>query len=130
MSLAILICDDEVALAEEVGQYFQLSGWLVSVANSFREATDCLMSKAQFDCLLTDWRMPETPGDSLVAFAIALPAIKVPKVIAIMSGVNVELTSEFGDLVTFVVRKPFDPKQVEARFLSELESLKTQGQGQ
>ena len=127
MSYAILICDDEAQLAEEVAQYFELNGWSVCVALSFREASERFMSERQFDCLLTDWLLPETPGDALVAFAIALPAGKAPKVIAIMSGVSVSLASEFGDLVNFLVRKPFDPKLVEALFLSELEGLKVRG---
>jgi PAS domain S-box-containing protein len=61
---SILVIDDEADVAELLADILRSDGHRVTIANSGREALDRI-SRASFDVLLTDLRMPELDGPGL-----------------------------------------------------------------
>lgn len=121
----ILICDDEIELARELCEWFELSGWSAVTAGSAAEARDELLRGAAPDVLLSDRRMPGEDGDSLLIFARSLPDARRPRVTALMSGDARLDTKPCPAGVDFVFLKPVDPDQIRDAFLRSLDNTGT-----
>jgi len=120
MTPRILICDDEVAVADELSEFFGLSGWVSVATYSSSEARRRLLHSYEFDCLLTDNAMPEETGLSLIAFARSLYAPYKPLVSCVMTGMMVDMP-EFSTEV-LRVQKPFDAFELQCRMRDLLEA--------
>ncbi|MGX1309818.1 CheY-like chemotaxis protein [Amorphus suaedae] len=116
---SILICDDEVEIVEELAEFFHSCGWQVRLACTGADAKRILLEGGCRDVLLTDLRLDDVDGSSLVTFSSELPAGKRPQLHAIMTGYVVENTTaeELGADALYL--KPVDPlalvKDVEHR---------------
>jgi DNA-binding response OmpR family regulator len=108
---SILVCDDEVELAEELGEFFGSHGWRVAVSGSAAEAEQTLQSGFAPTCLLTDLRLADVDGEALVAFARKLPSPLRPAVVAVITGHvvdSIEATDLGADLLYVKPAEPFD----------------------
>jgi len=119
--LSILLCDDEVALAEELAEYLAGAGWRVSLCHAAGEAMMMLLNGLKPDILLTDLRIDDQDGATLVGFAKALPQSQRPRIHAIMTG-DVAPAIMAGELgVDALYVKPIDPETLVADFEARLE---------
>ncbi len=84
--LSILICDDEVELADELAEYLEAMGWSVRVVTRGPDAEQLLQAGIRPACLLTDLRVLDYNGADLIALARRLPAEFRPLVIGAMTG--------------------------------------------
>lgn len=83
---SILICDDEVELADELAEYLEAMGWRVRVVTRGEEAEAVLRDGIRPECLLTDLRILDYDGTDLVALARSLPVEDQPLVVGVMTG--------------------------------------------
>lgn len=106
----ILIVDDEEILREMLRDFFEMSGFAVTEASSGKQAFE-LVQSTQFDCVVSDVRMPGGDGIEL-ARNIHLLSQPKPKVILVTgySDITEDESKEFG--VLFIVYKPFMPKDL------------------
>lgn len=107
---SIIVCDDEVELAQEIGEFFQAQGWRVRLSATASAVRAALDSGFAPSCLLTDLRLGQDgDGAALISYARRLSPPLRPKVIALITGHVAESTpaGNFGaDLLYF---KPADP---------------------
>lgn len=120
---SIIVCDDELELAHEIGEFFDSNGWRVLVCGSASDVKQALAGGFVATCLLTDLRLGDGDGAELVEFARALPPARRPKVIAMITGhaADPAAVGNFGaDLLYF---KPVDPFAVLADVTSRIAAL-------
>jgi DNA-binding NtrC family response regulator len=86
----ILIVDDDDSLRRVLEFQLVEAGYEVTASSSGREALG-FFSNEEFDCLITDWRMPQMTGSQLVQQATA-----------IKSEIPVIVITAFGDVDTAV----------------------------
>jgi DNA-binding response OmpR family regulator len=106
---SIIVCDDELELANEIGEFFDSNGWRVLVCGSASHVRQALSEGFVATCLLTDLRLGDGNGAELIEFARRLPPGRRPKVIAMITGhaADPAAAGNFGaDLLYF---KPVDP---------------------
>jgi CheY-like chemotaxis protein len=109
---SILICDDEVELAAEIGEYLDALGWMVRVTYSGPAAMEMLNSGDRVDCLLTDLRIADFDGADLIAYARGLPLDRQPTVIGVITG-HLEEWIEASDIGADALHiKPIDPDRL------------------
>lgn len=65
----VLVVDDESMVRTACSRILQVEGWDVSVAASGREGLALLDQGVQFDCVVSDVRMPDVDGFEFVATA-------------------------------------------------------------
>lgn len=125
MSNAILICDDEVDLGEELAELFEGRGWRAFYFQSSLMAADFLGAGLRVDCLFTDLRMPGKTGLDLAMVTAAMPENQRPSLIVFMTGQEPGLISETVPAPDMLLSKPFDPilaaEQIEHRLLNPAE---------
>jgi CheY-like chemotaxis protein len=115
---SILVCDDEIEIAEELAEFFASNGWRVRLCNNAGTAKRMLLEGPRPLALLTDLRLDDIDGAALVEFSRGLPRYKRPMLHAIMTGYVRETTTP-ADLGTDVLyMKPVDP----VALLDDLES--------
>lgn len=109
---SILVCDDEREVAEELAEFLAGTGWQVRLAYAAEEAMALLRGGLRPDVLLTDLRLAEDDGRSLIRFSARLPGERRPRIHAIMTGyVGKDTTvEELG--VDALYMKPLDPAQL------------------
>lgn len=106
---SVLICDDELDLAEELGEFFTSLGWTVTVCNAGHEAARLLQSGLAPACLLTDLRLGDMDGAGLVEVARRLPEPIRPRVVVVITG-NILGCATKASLDADLLRlKPIDP---------------------
>ena len=107
--LSILICDDEVEIVEELAEFFNGYGWRVPLCFAGEDTKRILLEGGRPDLLLTDLRLNDVDGTSLVSFSRGLPSDMRPQLHAIMTGYVVEHTTaeELGADALYL--KPVDP---------------------
>ena len=75
----ILLVDDEVMITQSIGLVLEGLGYDITVANSGKEGLKLIDSGKEFDCIITDFSMPEMNGleflSELRGRQIATPAI-------------------------------------------------------
>lgn len=105
----ILMCDDEAEIVEELSEFFNEHGWEVRLCHNTVDAKRLLVEGPRPDLLLTDLRLDDRDGTSLIAFAQALPKEMRPQLHAIMTGYVIEDTTadDLGADVLYL--KPVDP---------------------
>tara|TARA_R110002020_G_scaffold57090_20_gene157416 strand:+ start:7532 stop:7924 length:393 start_codon:yes stop_codon:yes gene_type:complete len=106
---SILLCDDEVEIAEELGEFFASNGWTVRRCHNASAAKRILLEGPRPMVLLTDLRLDEVDGAALVAFSSGLPRYKRPMLHAIMTGYVGEATTPTDLGSDALYRKPVDP---------------------
>ncbi|MBZ8131764.1 response regulator [Afifella sp. IM 167] len=107
----MVICDDELELANEIGEFFQSHGWRVSVCGTAKDVRAILSRGFAPLCLLTDLRLKEEDGTELIAFARTLPPALRPGVCALITGhaADPAVGDNLGaDLLYFKPADPFD----------------------
>lgn len=122
---SILICDDEVELAEELGEYLADVGWRVRVVTTGPDAEAVLRGGIRPECLLTDLRILDYDGAALVALARSLPPARQPAVIGVMTGHlddGVSAAEIGADAIFF---KPIDGEALSAELLGRVERADT-----
>ncbi|WP_034490550.1 response regulator [Afifella pfennigii] len=115
---SIIVCDDEIDLAHEIGEFFQGHDWRVLVCGTAEAARKALLAGFAPQCLLTDLRLNEASGADLISFARQLPPYLRPRIFALITGhaADPEVASLGADLIFFKPADPFD-------ILSDLERL-------
>jgi CheY-like chemotaxis protein len=122
---SIIICDDEVELAYEIGEFFGSQGWRVLVCASAAAVMAAFERGFAATCLLTDLRLGDADGATLIAQARELPPALRPKFIAAITGHATDpLADKFGaDLLYF---KPVD----SFRILADVDNLIVAAKGE
>ncbi|MFM9856919.1 response regulator [Pseudoxanthobacter sp. M-2] len=116
---SLLLCDDETDLAEELGEFFAESGWVVRICNTGGEAERLLVEGLAPDCLMTDLRLGDMDGSRLVATARSLPAAIRPRLTVVITG-NILGSASKENLGVDILRlKPIDP----AMLAQEMEDM-------
>jgi len=107
---SIVICDDELDLAHEIGEFFQSHDWRVGVCGTADEVRTILTHGFAPLCLLTDLRLKEESGTDLIRFARELPEQLRPGICALITGhADPEVGDNLGaDLLYFKPADPFD----------------------
>ncbi|MBS7538417.1 response regulator [Ancylobacter lacus] len=105
----MLICDDEIDLAQELGEFFANEGWEVEVCVSGTQAIRLLQGGLAPQVLLTDLRIGTFNGVEVVAAARQLPAGSRPAVTVILTGhvVGSAVAADFA--CDLLYAKPVDP---------------------
>ncbi|WP_245263389.1 response regulator [Azorhizobium doebereinerae] len=106
---SILIVDDEIELAEELGEFFVSMGWQAKVCFTAPAAMAALEDGLAPSCLLTDLRIADHDGAELVARVRKMPKHLQPKVVAIITGHVVSETEAADFHADFLFVKPVDP---------------------
>lgn len=120
---SIIVCDDEVELADEIGEFFSASGWKVLVCGAAAEVREALSRGFAPACLLTDLRLGDGFGCELVAFAKALPEPLRPTVTALITGHAATSDAVGCAEADFVYFKPVDPYDI----LTDLDRARSEG---
>lgn len=120
---SILVCDDEVEIAEELSEFFASNGWTVRRCHDASAAKRLLLEGPRPSVLLTDLRLDKVDGAALVAFSNGLPRYKRPMLHAIMTGHVGESTTPTDLGSDALYRKPVDP----IALLDDLESRLASG---
>jgi len=109
-SAKILLVDDDDSLRRVLE--FQLSdaGYSVVSQSDGREALK-LLEGEEFDCLITDWRMPRIPGSQVVKQATAISSEIPIIVITAFGDVDTAVEAMRGGAFDFVT-KPFDRQDI------------------
>lgn len=110
ISAKILLVDDDDSLRRILGFQLSEAGYAVTSASDGAEGLD-RFSHEEFDCLITDWRMPKMTGSQLVQQATA-----------VSSEVPIVVITAFGDVDTAVealrngafdfITKPFNRQEI------------------
>lgn len=110
MPKKILIVDDEPMIREIFREAFEAAGFVVHEAQNGREAFSSIISE-QYDCVLSDVRMPGGDGMELAKNIHQIPGRK-PKVFLVtgFSDGNIQQALDWG--VQEIFDKPFDFKKV------------------
>ena len=109
----VLVVDDEPDIAAMLGEILGNAGFSVTVADSGQAALDHL-SRARFDLVLSDIRMPGVDGRDL--WRIVTDPARGPGVIAFMTGDSLGAAAAgfLADTHCEVLEKPFTPAEVVA----------------
>lgn len=106
--MKILVVDDEKCMLEVIG--FQLSEHSVTLVNNVALALE-LISKVQFDVVLTDYRMPDKDGLYLIKHLLE---IKHPSKKILMSGcTDIEILANPLAKDITLLYKPFHLEDLE-----------------
>jgi CheY-like chemotaxis protein len=106
---SVLICDDELDLAEELGEFFTSLGWTVTVCNTGHEAMQLLQSGLAPACLLTDLRLGDMDGTRLVEVARRLPEPVRPHLVVVITGNILGCGTRASLDADLLLLKPIDP---------------------
>ncbi len=105
----ILLVDDEPVLLEEISEYLEAGGYLVTTARDGQAALEVYRqsSPGRFTVILTDLRMPGLTGYSLARSIIGQTRTEDAAEVIVITGHGVLATdSEAPDGIFAVVRKP------------------------
>ncbi|MFH0810536.1 MAG: response regulator [Pseudomonadota bacterium] len=108
----LLIIDDEISLLESLSELLSTANRQVTIAATAQEGID-KAAKEDFDLVLTDLGMPGMNGWEV---AERIKASSPSTSVGIMTGWDVAkpAASALGGNIDFVLRKPFDPREVLA----------------
>lgn len=112
----ILVVDDSSTMRRIVVNTLSRLGYTkVSQAGNGVEAlAEC--EKAQFDCILTDWNMPEMEGLELVVRLRKMPNYsKVPIIMVTTEGGKSDVVEALTKGVNDYVVKPFTPDVIKSK---------------
>lgn len=110
----VLVVDDEPDVAETLADLLQREGCSPHVAHSAAEAR-ALVGKHRFSAVITDLRMPEEDGASLVAWLEAHhPALAARTLITTGDTLNAKADAFLRTCGKPILEKPFTPAMVRA----------------
>lgn len=117
---AVLVVDDDQAVAGSLGQCLAGFGWDVDVAFDLNSATSRLEER-EFDALVVDLRLPEADGLSMIERVSELPEHSRPVTILLSGYLDVQtavkaLRAGAAD----VIEKPVQPADLDSRLRSAL----------
>lgn len=116
MSARILVVEDEMAVAEELGHFLSHRGYRVTPACGVGEAIERLDASA-FDLVITDIRMPGRDGGELVE-RLRGNAAATP-VIVVTGQIDYDPKASDGTPPT-VLRKPVSLRELDRKILDIL----------
>jgi CheY-like chemotaxis protein len=118
----VLVLDDERCISELLTEMLQILGFTPTACNSPAAALE-LLSRQEFDVILTDFRMPQMNGDEFYRRAVAAnPSLSSRIVFLTGDTVSEESQRFLGGAVIRYLSKPFDiasVQQVIADIVSE-----------
>lgn len=106
----ILLADDDDSLRRVLEFQLAEAGYEVSTAANGARALE-IFTDAEFDCLITDWRMPEMSGAELIKRAGAINAEIPIIVITAFGDVETAVEAMRGGAFDFIT-KPFDRQAI------------------
>ena len=106
----ILLADDDDSLRRVLEFQLQEAGYTVSTAENGARALE-IFSSADFDCLITDWRMPQMSGAELVQRAGAINSETPIIVITAFGDVETAVQAMRGGAFDFIT-KPFNRQAI------------------
>ncbi len=115
----ILILDDEITIAEMLGEMLELLGYSAVKCNAPRDALD-LITRETFDIILSDYRMPHMNGQQFYKAAITKRPSLARRIIFLTGDVVTRETQEFlASTGNPHLAKPFQLVRVE-KLISEV----------
>lgn len=106
----ILLVDDDDSLRRVLEFQLVEAGYLVVASSNGREAL-ALFSTEEFDCLVTDWRMPQMTGSQLVQQATSMKSEIPIVVITAFGDVETAVEAMRGGAFDFIT-KPFNRQEI------------------
>ncbi len=105
----MLICDDEVELADELGEFFEGHGWHVHVCVTGAAAVASLRAGLAPLVLITDLRISDFDGAQVVAATRDLPVDQRPLMTIIITGHVMDTASAADFMCDDLSVKPIEP---------------------
>ncbi|MGC8743708.1 MAG: ATP-binding protein [Verrucomicrobiia bacterium] len=120
----VLVVDDEISVADMIGEILQLIGYIPSKCNSATEALAILEEK-EFDVILTDIRMPEMDGKQFYE-RLKLQKPEYVKRIVFLTGdtVNEETQNFLNSTGNIYLSKPFQMATIREAVEKALDQVK------
>lgn len=118
----ILVADDNLEMARSVADGLRERGYLATAVGSGREALDCL-SRATFDALITDLRMPEVDGLALLASSQQLDPNRPVIAMTAYSAIDIALESLRQGAYHYLT-KPFKAEELAIFLRRALEEVR------
>ena len=109
-SAKILLVDDDHSLRRVLEFQLDEAGYSVVASGAGREALE-FFSREEFDCLITDWRMPQMTGSQLVQQATAIKSEIPIIVITAFGDVDTAVEAMRGGAFDFIT-KPFNRQEI------------------
>lgn len=106
----ILLVDDDDSLRRVLEFQLVEAGYAVTASSNGREALE-FFSDQEFDCLITDWRMPQMTGSQLVQQATAIKSDMPIVVITAFGDIDTAVESMRGGAFDFIT-KPFNRQDI------------------
>ena len=103
---AVLVVDDNVALAENVGEILESAGYVVEIAASAEEALLSAFS-GRVAFIVTDYRLPGLNGAELIV-RVRMRGQEVRAVIISASSDEGTMTAAYGAGIVDFIPKPID----------------------
>ena len=105
---AILIIEDEIAIAEAIGEYLENYGYQVFFARSATEAIQKTQNQT-FMCIITDINLEKGTGDTVIlniknsfgGYNYSTP------IIVVSSALNMKLMAKIKDVIDWAFVKPY-----------------------
>lgn len=113
--MKILVVDDEELVRWFLKRALKKIGHMVDTANNGREAFEYI-KKGNYDVLMTDLKMPEEDGATLISRVRDLP--ECPKVVVCSAYITRELSVELKKNGVHTLRKPFTIEELKATLAS------------
>lgn len=106
----ILLVDDDDSLRRVLEFQLVEAGYAVTASSKGREALE-FFSNEEFDCLITDWRLPQMTGSQLVQQATAIKSEIPIIVITAFGDVETAVEAMQGGAFDFIT-KPFNRQEI------------------
>ncbi len=116
IAYSVIIADDEEGIREILQMYLEDMGITVTTAENGKQALDFyLEDPVQYDMIISDIKMPEMDGVTLLKTIRNDKSLKQPKFIFITGGINIDLEASDNELIKLIdahFYKPFDREQI------------------
>jgi two-component system response regulator GlrR len=103
---AVLVVDDNVALAENIGEVLESAGYIVEIAASAEEALLCAFS-GRVAFIVTDYRLPGLNGAELIV-SVRMRGQKIRAVIISASSDEATMGESYDAGIVDFLPKPID----------------------
>jgi PAS domain S-box-containing protein len=121
----VLVVDDEEALRDMLGIILENFGMHSTLASNGRQAYEEILKKPDYyDIVVSDMKMPEMDGPTLLSKIRENSALKQPKFIFVTGGVNVDFSDKNNSmrkLIDGYLMKPFESEDVYAEIKKVLQ---------
>ncbi len=107
----ILVVDDEQLVRWFLERALKRKGHIVNVVSSVSEALEKI-GEEQFDLVITDLRMPEANGTTLIEKLCEMPS--PPRIIVCSAYITPELDLEYNKKGIITLKKPFKLNELDS----------------